>query len=43
MIVPARFTVENEMMTATMKLRRHVIREAYGEAMERLFEQKPHT
>ncbi len=43
MIVPARFTVENEMMTATMKLRRHVIRDAYGEAMERLFEQKPHT
>ncbi|MEX1305623.1 MAG: long-chain fatty acid--CoA ligase [Rhodovibrionaceae bacterium] len=43
MVVPERFTVENEMMTATMKLRRHVIRQAYGEAMERLFDQKPHT
>ena len=42
-VVPERFTVENEMMTATLKLRRHKIRDAYGETMEQLFEQKPHT
>ena len=40
-VVPERFSVENEMMTATLKLRRHKIREVYGAAMEQLFEQKP--
>ena len=42
-VVPERFSVENGMMTATMKLRRHKVRETYGEAMEQLFDQKPHT
>lgn len=31
------FTVENEMMTPTMKARRHVIRAAYGDALEGLY------
>ena len=31
------FTIENEMMTPTMKLRRHVIVDAYGEALDRLY------
>ncbi|MBN2751443.1 MAG: long-chain fatty acid--CoA ligase [Rhodospirillaceae bacterium] len=31
------FTVENDMMTPTMKIRRHVIRERYGDALEALY------
>ncbi len=31
------FTVENEMMTPTMKARRHVITAAYGDALEALY------
>ncbi|MGF1628838.1 MAG: AMP-dependent synthetase/ligase [Kiloniellaceae bacterium] len=31
------FTVENGMMTPTMKIRRHKIREAYGEIVENLY------
>ncbi|MDP7540443.1 MAG: long-chain fatty acid--CoA ligase, partial [Alphaproteobacteria bacterium] len=31
------FTVENEMMTPTMKLRRHQILECYGERLEALY------
>lgn len=31
------FTIENEMMTPTMKARRHMIRAAYGEALEALY------
>ncbi len=36
-IAPEAFTIENEMMTPTMKLRRHVVKEAYGEALEQLY------
>ena len=36
-IAPEAFTIENEMMTPTMKLRRHVVKEAYGEAWEQLY------
>ena len=31
------FTIENEMMTATLKIRRHVIQRVYGEALEALY------
>lgn len=31
------FTIENDMMTPSMKIRRHVIRERYGEALESLY------
>ena len=31
------FTIENEMMTPSMKIRRHVIRERYGETLEALY------
>jgi long-chain acyl-CoA synthetase len=31
------FTIENEMMTPTLKLRRHVIRGRYGDALEALY------
>jgi long-chain acyl-CoA synthetase len=36
-VVPEPFTIENEMMTPTMKLRRHIIIKAYGEALDRLY------
>lgn len=36
-IAPEAFTIENEMMTPTMKLRRHVVKATYGDAMERLY------
>jgi long-chain acyl-CoA synthetase len=36
-IAPEAFTIENEMMTPTMKLRRHVVKEVYGDALERLY------
>lgn len=31
------FTIENEMMTPSMKIRRHVIRERYGKTLEALY------
>ena len=31
------FTIENEMMTATLKIRRHVIQKTHGEALEALY------
>ena len=31
------FTIENDMMTPSMKIRRHVIRERYGDALELLY------
>ena len=36
-IAPEAFTIENEMMTPTMKLRRHVVKAAYGDDLERLY------
>ncbi len=36
-IAPEAFTIENEMMTPTMKLRRHVIKATYGDALEGLY------
>ena len=36
-VAPEPFTIENEMMTPTMKLRRHVIKSKYGDALERLY------
>ncbi len=37
MIADAPFTVDNEMMTPTMKIRRHKIRAVYGEKLEKLY------
>ena len=34
------FTTENQMMTATLKLRRHVIKASYGEALGALYRRK---
>ena len=31
------FTVDNEQMTPTLKVRRHVIREVYGERLIKLY------
>ena len=31
------FTIENEQMTPTMKVRRHVVRAIYGERLEALY------
>ncbi len=31
------FTIDNEMMTPTLKIRRHKIAERYGEALEGLY------
>jgi len=31
------FTIENAQMTPTMKIRRHVIRQTYGETLEGLY------
>ena len=31
------FSVENEMLTPSMKIRRHVIRKAYGERLDALY------
>ena len=36
-IINEPFTIENEMMTPSMKIRRHVIKERYGEALEPLY------
>ena len=37
-IAPEAFTTDNDMMTPTLKIRRHVIRKTYGETMEKLYE-----
>ena len=37
MIADAPFTVDNEMMTPTLKIRRHKIRAVYGEKLEKLY------
>ena len=37
MIASEFFTVENQMMTPTLKIRRHVITAAYGPALDRLY------
>ena len=31
------FTIENEMMTPSMKIRRHIIKDHYGDALEALY------
>jgi len=36
-IAPESFTIENEQMTPTLKLRRHVVKEVYGDALEGLY------
>jgi long-chain acyl-CoA synthetase len=36
-LADAPFTVDNELMTPTMKIRRHLIREKYGAALEALY------
>ncbi|MEC8726309.1 MAG: AMP-binding protein [Pseudomonadota bacterium] len=36
-IINEPFTIENEMMTPSMKIRRHIIKERYGEALEALY------
>ncbi len=36
-VAPQPFTVDNDMLTPTMKIRRHKIREAYGEVLENLY------
>ncbi len=36
-VAHAPFTVENQMMTPTLKIRRHTIRAAYGEEIEGLY------
>ena len=40
MIAPEPFGIENHMMTPTMKIRRHKIKEAYGEALDALYGKK---
>ena len=37
MIASETFTIENRMMTPTLKIRRHVITAAYGPALDRLY------
>jgi long-chain acyl-CoA synthetase len=37
LVAPDPFTIENSQMTPTMKVRRHVLREIYGEALEALY------
>jgi long-chain acyl-CoA synthetase len=32
------FSVQNEMMTPTLKVRRHKVRDAYGAALDALYE-----
>jgi long-chain acyl-CoA synthetase len=36
-VVPEPFTVENGMMTPTLKLRRHLIVKSYADAIEGLY------
>lgn len=37
-VAPEPFTVENGMLTPTLKIRRHVIRQTYGETLDALYE-----
>ena len=37
MIAPEPFTVDNDQMTPTMKVRRHILKSVYGERLERLY------
>ena len=37
MMTAEAFTIENGMMTPTLKIRRHVIRDKYGNALEALY------
>ncbi len=39
-IAPEAFTIDNEMMTPTMKIRRHKIKAAYGTQLDALYERK---
>jgi long-chain acyl-CoA synthetase len=41
MIAPAPFTVDNAMMTPTLKIRRHKIKAAYGEDLKGLYQGRP--
>ena len=36
-IAPQPFSTENQMMTPTLKIRRHVIRAQYGDVLEKLY------
>jgi long-chain acyl-CoA synthetase len=36
-VVAEAFSIENEMMTPSMKIRRHVIKDRYGDALEALY------
>ncbi|MEK9644032.1 MAG: long-chain fatty acid--CoA ligase, partial [Alphaproteobacteria bacterium] len=36
-LTPETFTTENEMLTPSMKIRRHIIRERYGDRLEALY------
>ena len=36
-VTPDAFTVENEMLTPSMKIRRHKIRDVYGERLNALY------
>jgi long-chain acyl-CoA synthetase len=38
MVAGEPFTIENEMLTGSLKIRRHKIRAAYGATLERLYE-----
>ncbi len=39
-VLPESFTVENGMMTPTLKIRRHKIRDAYGSILDALYEKR---
>lgn len=39
-VAPEPFSIENEMMTPTMKIRRHKIKAAYGPVLEALYDRK---
>ena len=36
-VADAAFSIENEMMTPTLKIRRHIVRAAYGERLDALY------
>ncbi len=37
-LAPEGFTIDNGMLTPSLKIRRHVIRERYGETLKKLYE-----
>jgi long-chain acyl-CoA synthetase len=37
-LTPEGFTIDNAMLTPSLKIRRHVIRERHGEALKKLYE-----